>query len=353
MALADRLRRETLLSTAHEPVELLPHNMWLPCTRGVGRPLTLPGGAIVVVHFKAKPPKLARITVTALSGAYGNPPPAAICGLGDTAALFPFPATAAEFAQTLRFVRGLLQEGTFSKTSPTELEAARHNLLLFHEAMQSFLVGQLGPAMEPYGSAGAPHPHPCALHLWGVCMFIYFHVLGRAFGERRDPTQLLPLLRETLALAASQQLLTRDPKAIPPTRMLTMIQAMGFTCGACGKWGGLDSLCTTCDRYTLGGGRSSTGGDQYVRSATERAAALATFKADPRHPDRAKMAAKDLATAFNKDPMSAPFREKKPSGGGKRAGSAGKMSEAEALAVLVAKQSGVPRPVAGFPITYK
>ena len=340
------------------PSLFVPENWWWSCTVGVGRPLVFFGDAVYTVHFKVKNhDKLKQVTVTALSGPYGAPLTLTVGGTGGPAVLYPYPKDRHEFLETRKFIRNLLVSRTgddrgFVAAGPGEVERARQHLSDYNEVVDEYLTLILGGTEEPWGTPTNPHSHPCSLHAWCIAMHIYFQVLTDAVAVKKDVAQLIPLLREKFAIANNTNLFTRDPAAVPPARLHSMLRAMGVACSGCGGWGWCEQICPQCGVNSFSTAKAAAGGEQYVRSSTERAAAVTAFKNDPKHPDRAKMSPKDLNQLFNRDAASAPFKEKKPSSTAAKR-TAGKLTTAEALLALPKVQNRLLKPVLSCPITLK
>ena len=334
----------------------LPSNHWQRCTMTPGRVVVGPGHAVLVVTMKAKPGKLSKLVVTALSGAYGAPRSTAFSGFGDPALFYPFPADMRQFASTQKYLRNLLVsrsaagDSAFVSAQPGEVEKTRQHLADFNEQFQLGLTQVMGDTNGPWGSATQPHPHPCSVSAWCAIMHLYLEVLTAAIAVKKDPAQLIPLLREAWVLAANHGWFTRDPAEICPQRLQSMLAALGVHCGN-GHWGWLSTFCPHCGVNTVSAAKSGGSGEQYVRTSAERATALAAFKSDPKHPDRAKMAPKELNQAFNRDAASTPFKEKKTSVA--KRSSAGTLTESDALHLLPKIQNRLSKPVVTFPITYK
>ena len=334
---------------------LFPAIFYEACASGEGLGYAIPGLGMYAVYFKIKRgQKLDKITIKTLQGPYGAPVPLTMGGLAGMAKFYPFPMDQQQSLATQKFIRDRLVsrsgDAIFVLAAPGEVELARQAVNDYHDVFNE-QVSQLLGSRDPWGTTAQPHAHPCSLHAWCVLHYLYFQVMIEAVVVKKDVSQLVPLLLAALARANNSNFLTRDPALLSPVRLLSMTRAMGLSCGSCGAWGWFSQLCPICEINSISPTKAAPAGDEYVRSATERAAAIAAFKNDSKHPDRAKLSQKELNQLFNRDAASAPFKEKKPSAPAKRTGH--KLTESEAMLLLTKLQNRIPKPMTSFPITLK
>jgi hypothetical protein len=187
-------------------------------------------------------------------------------------------------------------------------------------------------------------------------MLVYWAVIRYCIGVLGQPEELRDTLRSMMNMAAAQGCFTKDLDQVNLRNFKNQLILAGVMCGSCRRPGCTEQVCPTCAVNIFGSkstDRKSTDAD--AKTNAERKAAIAKWQNDNAHKDRLTLSSREAYRQWNKSSEGTAFAAAHRTGASSSRSSATtkstRLTEEEALAMLLKHFNKVPKPFSRMPIS--
>ena len=321
---------------------------------GEGHPHIFVSGQVFFLKVRsASSGKTAKQVLTFIGGPDGAAP-TPVVGVGSVHAFHPFPysfqGVLAVYSAMERAIRPDPGNPSFT---PSECLRLLEVLKAFNADHLSRMRQIAGP-LDPWSG----HPHPTCFHTFFNCMLAYWAAVTHCIGVLGQPDELRQHLRTLFNMMAAQGGFTKDVDQVDLRKFQAMLKLAGIMCGACRRPGVTEQVCPTCGVNVFGAkqvDRKTTEAD--AKTNADRKAGITKWQNDSAHKERLALSSRDAYRQWTKAPEGVAFAAAHRTGASSTRSTAtsatksARLTEEEALAVLLKNFNRLPKPFSLMPIS--